>query len=751
MASASKAPRPRGRSSPWPPAAGALPRAKRPASAEGREAPKGCEGSLKAGTTAADPRPRGKSLAALLRGSASQHLAGELGAATAASAVAVDTGKARPRCQSGSSRKTMRRPAAVALADDAPAGVEKDSTAWIDDEASVPRPSTSGEDDDDAQGGELAEVGGSSGSKARARRELPAEEPELVIQPASAFPSSTRADGRPARKRFPVLEHWRNERLFWERTKGSEIATIAAVQLKAIEEEARRRGRTESPPATKTMAVIGPGSAVTGDLRGVLPSPLKPAAPKRRVASPVRSGLLERRTAASAAAKKPGSWLSRASSGSQQPAPHLRSKKAASFVAAEAVSADEPSASCSRGGSPLKARPLASPMTSPLSPPPAAQTPPPTPPPTPAKDATMESTSAGGSPHPSPTKPISSDVRPGKSILRKRPRPQRQQQWSPSPTKAKARRTSRGARRAVCFADEPPETRSIQNFGKEDLWYTGHVVECDRCEALVRWGEEGGFEPRPRHVESTETSRFAQTRVLCGACLVDQAYGNLGAWFVVSLAADFSESAASEGGAGGGPYKLGQTGGSMKQIMENILRLTGMAKTDSLAAVLGNKASSAPDVRKIVLQKARIRLLQLMGLLNARPLKMDDRESDAQEEDEAASASSSSGGGGGCSGGSSGSSAAAPTRETKRPAEGVSEPKGAKRRRDDDSSGAAPEEGAADDAAPRDGCLTFSAAAAAFAPSQSLLKRRPAPPVAAPPAIVGGVEEQASTDLGEVS
>jgi len=49
----------------------------------------------------------------------------------------------------------------------------------------------------------------------------------------------------------------------------------------------------------------------------------------------------------------------------------------------------------------------------------------------------------------------------------------------------------------------------------------------------------------------------------------------------------------------------------MKHIIETLIRLTPTAKTDQLASILGSEAQTA-EIRSIVLQKARSRLLGLM-------------------------------------------------------------------------------------------------------------------------------------------
>lgn len=49
------------------------------------------------------------------------------------------------------------------------------------------------------------------------------------IVAAAEFASTTSTSSRPQRARFPVLQHWRNERLVFERQKGSDAPTVAAV------------------------------------------------------------------------------------------------------------------------------------------------------------------------------------------------------------------------------------------------------------------------------------------------------------------------------------------------------------------------------------------------------------------------------------------------------------------------------------------------------------------------------------------
>ena len=67
-------------------------------------------------------------------------------------------------------------------------------------------------------------------------------DPKTTIVDRSSFvKSSPRGDGRAARCCFPVLQHWRNERIIYERTRGSPQPSVSAVQFVPLTTPAPRR------------------------------------------------------------------------------------------------------------------------------------------------------------------------------------------------------------------------------------------------------------------------------------------------------------------------------------------------------------------------------------------------------------------------------------------------------------------------------------------------------------------------------
>lgn len=151
----------------------------------------------------------------------------------------------------------------------------------------------------------------------------------------------------------------------------------------------------------------------------------------------------------------------------------------------------------------------------------------------------------------------------------------------------------------VSFADASTDS-TIESFSSlaDELWYPGFAVSCDRCERAVKWGAEGSIMGAPGR------SRFSQWQVLCNGCLADRLYGEIGAWLVVALAAD-------RGGGVNGCVAHGP----VSALLEGLLKLcpgTGNG-SDQLSMLLGKEAE-APDVRAVVLQKARTHIGRLLGL-----------------------------------------------------------------------------------------------------------------------------------------
>jgi len=150
--------------------------------------------------------------------------------------------------------------------------------------------------------------------------------------------------------------------------------------------------------------------------------------------------------------------------------------------------------------------------------------------------------------------------------------------------------------KTISFASSSAVT-SIRNFSCcEDLWYPNFAVDCNRCDAPVQWGAEGILMGAPGR------SRFSQWQVLCSSCLSDKLYGDLGAWVVVACANLANNGADSDGTIAYAP---------MEKLMNHLLQLCPKSGSDQLAALLGKEAE-APDVRAVILQKARTHLGELL-------------------------------------------------------------------------------------------------------------------------------------------
>jgi len=139
---------------------------------------------------------------------------------------------------------------------------------------------------------------------------------------------------------------------------------------------------------------------------------------------------------------------------------------------------------------------------------------------------------------------------------------------------------------------EAPVISQVVNFSKENLWYPGYAVECDRCEQPVHWGEEGSYMGSPGQ------SRFAQGQVFCNACVAEKLYSELGVWLIVALAAGSN--------TGGVSYARD----NMCKLLEQLCGMASSARADQLVSLLGREVEDR-EVRTVVLQKAH------RGALNA--------------------------------------------------------------------------------------------------------------------------------------
>jgi len=159
-------------------------------------------------------------------------------------------------------------------------------------------------------------------------------------------------------------------------------------------------------------------------------------------------------------------------------------------------------------------------------------------------------------------------------------------------------RKATGPRKAcrISFKNEirTSKIESLAPLG-EALWYPGFVVQCDRCEQRVQWGQEGSIMGAP------DRSRFAQDQVLCNGCLSDKLYSEIGAWVVVQLAA-----------GRGGPSVAQAPITSLLTSLINLGSRGCNPKSDLLVALLGCEAEDL-EVRTAVLRKACQQVPQLLG------------------------------------------------------------------------------------------------------------------------------------------
>lgn len=297
--------------------------------------------------------------------------------------------------------------------------------------------------------------------------------------PASEFSPDTKVEGRPQRRRFPVLERWRCENVVFERQPGSLAPTVREVR-------------------------VLPGAAMPP------PAPLGRTRLKAEPTTP-REG-----------------------------------KSAAAYRGRRRAPADE------------------------LPPGGAAAAPQPAPEAAPASSDAPAVVAEACAPPP-----------PLRSALRRR--------GDDGPPKARIR-----------FAPQAV-TRGIENHSAlgPELWYDGFVVECDRCDRAIEWGAEGS-----NVMGSPGRSRFAQWQVLCSGCSAERVYAEIGAWFVVALAADSSD------GAGVGGRVAEEPIVALLGSLAHLAR--GKVREDLLTALLGPEAED-PEVRGAVLRKARAHAPKFLG------------------------------------------------------------------------------------------------------------------------------------------
>ena len=99
------------------------------------------------------------------------------------------------------------------------------------------------------------------------------------------------SEGRPQRRRFPVLSHWRNDRLVYERAPGSAQPTIKDVELSPGAAKPPAEGilaalKNRRPAARSVLGLLGVGAAATSSPR----APASPASAVSATASPGSAG-----------------------------------------------------------------------------------------------------------------------------------------------------------------------------------------------------------------------------------------------------------------------------------------------------------------------------------------------------------------------------------------------------------------------------------------------------------------------------
>lgn len=330
------------------------------------------------------------------------------------------------------------------------------------------------------------------------------------IVPAAEFHAGTRVDGRPSRRRFPVLQHWKNEHLVYERPRGSEQPVVSAVEFKASPVH-----HIDSPRRLRQNADASGFSEVLASKR-----------PRRRRQDTDSSS------------------RSRVNDGSLGDA----------ILAEEAVDGSSETRSC----------------------------------------LALCGTGLSSLRHARRLTPVRSALR----------RPGR------GPT------SSHVSPKSIHFSAEQQEV-AIENFSEDadDLWYQGFAVECDRCDQPVSWGLEGSL------LGAAGISRFAQWQVLCGSCLADKLYAEIGAWLVVGMVAGDTNEDHNSWHVALRP---------IVNILDMLAPLNLNGKPDQLVALLGEQALN-PEVRETVLKRARGNAQGLLKGKGEKPSKSDETHEDAPD------------------------------------------------------------------------------------------------------------------------
>mmetsp|Transcript_124447 Transcript_124447/g.248220 ORF Transcript_124447/g.248220 Transcript_124447/m.248220 type:complete len:468 (+) Transcript_124447:30-1433(+) len=357
-----------------------------------------------------------------------------------------------------------------------------------------------------------------------------------------AYQPHKSSSSRPQRRRFPVLQHWRNEKVVWERQPGSKQPTIEAVEFAAHVQDflgdiaglgnkrQRRRGRLAR------CLPLGDGSDEVGfkHTESVLVNTVD-GVPRGRVVD----GIAGTEDGAGS------SSCSAATDHRQQTSPPLkRVLWPEDFRGTDAAGSQQASAVSSTAtvGS-------NSPLTEGRSP----KRPPPLPPPRPA-------------------------LRRGSHDM------------------ARAQPKAALQNRSITFKEQVAMV-DIKNFSgcAQELWYPGLVVECDKCDRDIVWMETGG------PVGDPDKTRFANPQVLCDDCQANRVYCDIGAWYIVQLAASCEK-----------PGTGAPSAAASDPILGLVDSLTTLSTTgsDQLVKILGREAE-CPEVRSLVIDKARKRLQYL--------------------------------------------------------------------------------------------------------------------------------------------
>jgi len=265
------------------------------------------------------------------------------------------------------------------------------------------------------------------------------------VIPATQFHASTRADGRPARRCFPVLQHWRNERMVYERTAGSAVPTVRAVEL-----------AVPSDPQALSLATL-PKPRRRGRVAGICLPP---------------DDIRECATSSAGARAQPRSSIEGKPSTSRSWASQPPRRESGTATGGGRASPTCPHCGCGPADEGGESFPLPQ-----------------------SKDACREQVAAEEE---AAVRSNATAVRPAAAPLRSCLRA--------AGSAATARKDKETGKRSSISFDREDKVRTIQNhchLGAE-LWYPGFAVTCDRCDSHVEWGAEGNIAGAPGRSRFTQ-------------------------------------------------------------------------------------------------------------------------------------------------------------------------------------------------------------------------------------------------------